>query len=505
MSKLKLYNTMTRSLEEFVPINPNLVWIYSCGPTVYSMPHFWNLRWTFVADMIRNIMRNFLWYNIKLVSNFTDVGHLVWDGDDGEDKMLKWAKKEWLTAQELARKYENIFRNYFKKLKIWDFDVQPRATEHIPEQIEMIVELEKKGFTYKIENDWIYMDTSKVLDYGKLLWPNYVKHLEWIKSGFRIQDDGKKNPTDFALWKFYIWDGKRDMERDSPRWIGFPGRHIECSAMSRKYLWDSFDIHHGGYDLIPVHHSNEIAQSECSCCHTPWVKYRIHHQFVNMNGKKMSKSDGNYISPEEVFEKGFDWQDFRYWFLGSHYRSFLDFTRENINKAKSTRKNLIKKIRKIVENEKWKMKNLFLEDRSSSWNKKTQNTNFLELWKKLKNNEAQEFADKILKSVCDDFDTVTVLALLHQNLEKADSNSEICQIIYFLEKNLLKIWLFDYLDENSNSDEIQIPSEVQELANARLEAKNNKDRKLADEIRAKIQNMGFDIKDNKDGYKIEKI
>ena len=269
--QIKLYNTLTREKEDFIPLmqDPNyqgkkkdFVGMYSCGPTVYYTPHIGNLRATFTADLIRNVLKYF-GYPVKAVMNITDVGHLVSDGDEGEDKLEKGAKRDGISAWEVAKKYEEIFLTAMNELNIQAFDVMPRATEHIAEQIALVQSLEAKGYTYEVPGDGIYMDTSKVEDYGKLMGPNYKKRLEDLRAGERVDMKGKKNPTDFALWKFSPTDEKRQMERDSPRGVGFPGWHIECSAMSSKYLGEQFDIHHGGADHITIHHPNEIAQSEC--------------------------------------------------------------------------------------------------------------------------------------------------------------------------------------------------------------------------------------------------
>lgn len=295
---LQFYNTLTRQKETFVPLyeDPNYtgpsksqVGLYSCGPTVYATAHIGNLRATFTADLIRNTLKIF-GYPVHTVMNITDVGHLVSDADEGEDKMQKGAQKDGITARAVAQKYEQIFRDNLTQLNIDFFDTMPRATEHIAEQIAMIETLEKKGYTYSVPGDGIYMDTSKVEEYGKLMGPNYKKRLADLQAGERVEMGAKKNPTDFALWKFCPKTEKRDMERDSPRGKGFPGRHIECSAMSSKYLGTQFDIHHGGADHITIHHPNEIAQSESCFDGKPWVKYWIHNEFLQVDGGKMSKS-----------------------------------------------------------------------------------------------------------------------------------------------------------------------------------------------------------------------
>jgi len=488
--KFFVYNTLTRSKEEFIPLmnDPNYKWpkkdfvgIYSCWPTVYSMPHFWNLRSWFVADLIRNTFKYILWYKTIFVSNFTDVWHLVWDWDIWEDKMEKWSRLEWLSVRDVAKKYENIFRDFFKWLNIADFDYMPRATESIQDQIVFIQKLEEKGYTYTIPEDGIYMDTSKILDYGKLLWPNYKKALAWIQAGERIDMWWKKNPTDFALWKFSPTNEKRQMERNSPRWIWFPGRHSECCVMSSNYLWHQFDIHHGWVDMIPIHHTNEIAQSEIVFSVNPRVKYWVHHEFVLMNWKKMWKSDWNWVDPAELPQKWYNYLDTRYRFLNSQYRTFLDFTWDNIQQAQNARKNLIKKISKFSQN------NLFEKAKS-----------FNQIENQLKSEPWKKFRTEIMESICDDLNTPQVLATINSYLN--NPNDEIISILFRLEKKFLKVWLFDPVVE----EKIKIPAKISKLAEERLNAKRNKDFSLADQLRNQISDLWFQIKDTTDGYEITK-
>ena len=280
---MNLYNTLSRSLEEFKPIDPNNVRIYSCGPTVYGAPHIGNMRKYILDDLLKNTLKHICWYHTTHVVNITDVGHLTDDGDHGEDKMEKWARREWLTARDVAKRYEELFHENCKALLLDPFDITPRATDHIAEQIDMVRQLEQRWYTYIIPDDGVYMDTSKVENYAVLIGQ---KHIDWLTKWARIDDAGKRNITDFALRKFNTSGKKRDMERESPWWAGFPWRHIECSAMSIKYLGNHFDIHTGGIDHIPIHHTNEIAQSQCSWADTPWVNYRIHYQFLNIDGNR---------------------------------------------------------------------------------------------------------------------------------------------------------------------------------------------------------------------------
>ncbi len=332
---IRLYNTLTKKTEEFVPRNPKLVTLYSCGPTVYDYAHIGNFRTYTMTDILVRTLK-YLGYQVKYVSNITDVGHLVSDADSGEDKLEKGAKREGKTAWDVAKFYTDAFLADSKKLNLLAPDVRPKPTEHIPEQISMVQTLLDKGFAYTID-DGIYFDTSKFSKYGQLTEQNIGE----LKAGARVEvNPQKRNPTDFALWKFTLnppaGGQKRDMEWDSPFGKGFPGWHIECSAMSRKYLGDQIDIHTGGADLVPIHHTNEIAQSESATGRSPFVAYWVHGQFILVDNEKMAKSKGNFFRLSDIEAKGIDPLALRYLYLTAHYRAFLNFTWEGLaNAAKS--------------------------------------------------------------------------------------------------------------------------------------------------------------------------
>lgn len=473
MKPLQLYNTLTRSKEDFIPLladpanKKDKVWLYSCGPTVYSTPHIGNFRATFTADLIRNTLK-YLGYPVISVMNITDVGHLVSDADDGEDKLEKWARLESCSAWDIAKKYEELFLSDIAELNIDRFDVMPRATDHIAEQIALVQTLENKGYTYTIEGDGIYMDTSKISDYGKLMGPNYKKRLADLNAWERVEMKGKKNPTDFALWKFSPTDTQRQMERDSPRGKGFPGRHIECSAMSSKYLGESFDIHHGGSDHVTIHHTNEIAQSECCFDHKPWVKYRLHNEFLQVDGGKMSKSLGNTYSLKDIKDHGFSPLDLRYFYFKAQYTNFLNFTREALTQAKNERLGLIKKIKKLIQN----------QDSLSSVDADLQN--------------------KFDQALGDNLNTPKLLTQLHIALSEPHANT--LDIVKDLEEKVLKIWLFSADD----SSEISVPDEILALAEQRKQAKADKNYALADQIRAELLDQWWEIKDTKEGFELIK-
>lgn len=473
--KLKIYNTMSRQKEEFVPLmeDPNynwpkkdFVWMYSCWPTVYRDPSIWNYRATFTADLIRNTLKLF-WYKVISVMNITDVGHLTSDADDGEDKLEKWAKREWISVWEVAKKYENIFMKGMKALNIDTFDVMPKATDHIAEQISLIQKLEEKAYTYEVPGDWIYMDTSKVENYWELMWPNYKKRLEDLNAWIRVDMWWKRNPTDFALWKFSPQNEKRQMEWDSPRWIWFPGWHIECSAMSSKYLGEQFDIHHWWADHITIHHPNEVAQSECGFGVHPWVKYWVHNEFLQVDWGKMSKSLWNVYTLEDAQKRWYSPLDLKYFYFMAQYSNFQNFTWEQLDVAKNTRQALIKKLQ-------WREE---LKDR--------------------KEFENDPFFKEAMEAISDNINTPKLLAIIQSSLNNVNENTY--AIITFFENNFLKLWLFE------EQEKVEIPSEIQELAQKRREAKKNKDWGTADSLRDQLTSLWWKILDRPDGFEVEKI
>lgn len=399
--------------------------------------------------------------------NITDVGHLTSDADDGEDKLEKWAKREWISVWEVAKKYENIFMKGMKALNIDTFDVMPKATDHIAEQISLIQKLEEKAYTYEVPGDWIYMDTSKVENYWELMWPNYKKRLEDLNAWIRVDMWGKKNPTDFALWKFAPQNEKRQMEWDSPRWRWFPGWHIECSAMSSKYLGEQFDIHHWWADHITIHHPNEIAQSECGFGVHPWVKYWVHNEFLQVDWGKMSKSLWNVYTLEDVQKRWYSPLDLKYFYFMAQYSNFQNFTWEQLDVAKNTRQALIKKLQ-------WREE---LKDR--------------------KEFENDPFFKEAMEAISDNINTPKLLAIIQSSLNNVNKNTY--AIITFFENNFLKLWLFE------EQEKVEIPSEIQELAQKRREAKKNKDWGTADSLRDQLTSLWWKILDRPDGFEVEKI
>lgn len=324
---MQFYNTLTRRKEKFEPIHPNHVGFYSCGPTVYDYPHVGNwtgyVYWDVLVRTLRDAGHKVEWY-----MNITDVGHLVSDADDGEDKLEKGARREGKTAWDVAKFYTDDFKQGLRELNISiESSHLTPATDHIPEQIELIEKLEAQGFTYQI-SDGIYFDSTKFPNYGKLA----RLDISGLQAGARVDIGEKHHPTDFALWKFSPAGQKRDMEWDSPWGKGFPGWHIECSAMSMKYLGESFDIHAGGIDHIPVHHTNEIAQSEAATGQQ-FVRLWLHNNHMMVAEQKIAKSSGNGITLQDVIAKGFSPMAFRLFVLQSHFRTQSNFSWENLEAA----------------------------------------------------------------------------------------------------------------------------------------------------------------------------
>lgn len=336
VSEIVFYNTRTRSKEVFEPLEPGRVGIYTCGPTVYGPSHIGNLRSQLVPDLLKRFLRS-EGFEVTHVVNITDVGHLVSDSDEGEDKMELAAQRSGQTAEEIAEKYTRLWHEDRARLNCQPLEFNPKATDHIDEQIELAKTLEEKGFLYRLD-DGIYFDISKFPSYADLA------HLDLEGQGAvqRIEKvEGKRQAADFGIWKFAADDVKRLQEWDSPWGRGFPGWHLECSAMSSKYLGDRFDIHTGGIDLATVHHTNEVAQSECAFGASPWVSVWIHNEFLDFGGEKMSKSTGNVKELDDLVERGIEPLAFRYFVLQAHYRQQQTFNDEAMEAAATGYRRLV--------------------------------------------------------------------------------------------------------------------------------------------------------------------
>jgi cysteinyl-tRNA synthetase len=345
LSALRLYDTLAREKRRFEPLDPAKVRIYSCGPTVYSHQHLGNMRAYLFADLLK---RALLWFGHPVfhVINITDVGHLTDDADAGEDKMERAARQSGESIWDVAERWTRIFKRDLERLHVLPPDVWCKATDHIAEQIEMIRQLETKGFTYRT-GDGIYFDTAKDPGYGQLA----RLHLEQQESQERVEGaDQKRNRADFALWKLSPPDGpRRQMEWPSPWGSGFPGWHIECSAMSTKYLGQQFDIHTGGVDHIPVHHTNEIAQSENALGVRPWVRFWMHGGWLMFEGDKMSKSRGSVRTLDDLDADGIEPEAFRLFLLGSHYRQQTSFGDEALRGAQNAWRRLTRRVAELRE------------------------------------------------------------------------------------------------------------------------------------------------------------
>ena len=467
---LKLYNTMTRNKELFIPIS-DIVKIYSCGPTVYSRAHIGNLRAYIVQDiLIRTLKLNNL--KIKRVMNITDVGHLTSDADSGEDKIELGSKKENLSAWDLAEKYTQLFLSDIKKLNILEPDILCKATDHIKEQINLVNQLKEKGFTYETE-DGIYFDTSKLKDYGKLAKLN----IEGLEAGKRIEIKDKKNITDFALWKFS--NEKRQMEWEAFGKLGFPGWHIECSAMAMKYLGETLDIHCGGIDHIQVHHTNEIAQSE-SVTNKEFSRFWFHNEFLVMNNGKMAKSEGNIKTLDDLEKLNFDPLVYRYFCLNTHYRKQLMFSIDALDASK----NALDKLRNKIK--------IFIQDEN-------------------KGKSSKEYEIKFLEAINDDLNIPKALGIMWEMIDNdtIDNKNKLNSLRYF--DKILGLNL-DQIKESTKEIvegikiiwECETNNQIKKLVIERNEFKKNKDWTKSDILRDEISDLGYEVKDRKDYYLIKK-
>lgn len=474
--KLTLYNTLSKQIEEVIPQNPPKVSLYACGFTVYDFTHLGHLRKYTMDDVLVRTLTAF-GYDVEFVQNVTDVGHLASDADSGEDKLEKGAKKYGQTVLDIARKFEDYFFESMDAMGNIRPTVSCRATEHIDEQLAMVVALEKKGFTYVIENDGVYFDTSKLDDYGKLA----RLDIEKLKEGARVDVvEGKRNPTDFALWKFERPGENRAMVWPSP-WHerSFPGWHIECSAMSMKYLGDQIDIHTGGIDHIPVHHTNEIAQAEAVTNKKPFVKYWVHHNFLRVDNEKMSKSLGNFFTIDDVRERGYHPKALRLLFLGSHYRSELNFTWESLAGAQKAFERLVHQVSELVEAVKPAAQ---------------------------LSSQAIMFKDRFTAAMANDLTTPEAVAILWEVLKSSLPKEEKAALIAFFDS----ILGFDFKalsNETFSSDVIEqgtLPKDVQMLLARRQTARTQKNWAEADALRHSLLELGFQVEDTSSGQEIRK-
>ncbi len=459
---MKIYNTLTRQVEEFIPWEENKVKMYTCGPTVYSYAHIGNLRTYIMEDILEKTLR-FLGYDVTRVMNITDVGHLTSDSDTGDDKMVNSAKKEHKTVLDIAKFYTDAFFKDTDKLNIKRPDIVSPATENIDEYIKIITKLLKTGYAYERGGN-VYFDTSKLDDYYKLT--NHVK--EELISGVRDtveEDTNKKNKTDFVLWFTKSKFEDQELKWDSPFGKGYPGWHIECTGISLKYLGEYLDIHCGGVDNIFPHHTNEIAQSEAYIGHD-WCKYWVHGEHLNDARGKMSKSKGSVLTVSTLEENNINPICYRFFVLQSHYRKQLTFSYEALNGAENAYKKLKTKILSFQED--------------GSVNEKTKET----------------YVTKFKECLCDDLNTANALTVLYDVLKSEINNSTKIAIIKEMDK-VLSLDLFKQEQKEINQEYIE------EMIKKRNEAKKSKNYEEADNIRNALLKEGIILKDTREGTTYE--
>lgn len=462
---VRLYNTLTKQKEDFVPLNGNEVRIYSCGPTVYSYAHIGNFRTYIFMDNLRRVLE-YNGYALKHVMNITDVGHLESDGDEGEDKMEKAAKKENKSPYEIAKIYTDAFLADMKKLNIEMPEIIAKATEHIPDMLEFAKEIVKNGYGYETSTA-IYFDVSKLDKYPVLSNRNIDDQI----AGARVDvDPEKRNPYDFAIWikapKNHI------MKWESPWGPSYPGWHLECSAMSRKYLGEVFDIHTGGVDHIPTHHENEIAQSKGAFGKIP-AKIWMHVEFLQVDGGKMSKSLGNVYTISQLEEKGIEALAYKLFCYTAHYRTKLNFTFEG---ALSSQKAL----NRLREN--------YLKHKNGK--------------EEIADDIIKEYKNKFLEAINDDLNMPLAMGIVWEIVKNEKKSYKIANLLLEFDK-VLGLDLSNsekYLEKQKNID---IPEEILKLLEQRKQARLEKDWVLSDKLRDEIKEKGYIVKDTKDGMTVE--
>ncbi|HAJ77563.1 MAG TPA: cysteine--tRNA ligase [Clostridiales bacterium] len=465
---MKLYNTLTRRKEVFEPIQKDAVRMYSCGPTVYSYAHIGNLRAYIFMDTLRRVLK-YNGYKIDGVMNITDVGHLTSDADSGEDKMEKASKKENKSPFEIADFYTKWFLEDCKKLNIDLPEKLAKATDHIQDMINFVEGLVKNDMAYVVDGN-VYFDVKKLKNYGRLSGIN----LDDLKAGARIAvNEQKRSPYDFALW--IKAPENHIMKWQSPWGLGYPGWHIECSAMSRKYLGDTFDIHTGGVDHIPVHHENELAQSE-GLTGKLQAKFWMHVEFLQVDGGKMSKSLGNCYRIEELEEKGFSALDYRYFCLNGHYRKKLNFTFEALEASKVARNRL-----------------MYLLSLHKNGNHDVDKA------------KLEKFKHNFEDAVNDDLNIPFALGELWTMLREMPYSKDVYNLAISMDEIFgLSFENCELTTEKNELEKFEVPEEVLKLAEERKQAKIQKNFALADSIRAKVESLGYMIIDGRQGTEIKK-
>ena len=482
---MRLYNTWSRCLENFQPFHPPLVGLYACGPTVYDYAHLGHLRKYVMDDVLIRTLRH-AGYQVKFVQNITDVGHLTSDADTGQDKLEKGAQKYGKSVWDIARDFEAYFWKSMDLMGNIRPDISCRATEHISQQLQVVLELEKKGFTYVIADDGVYFDTSRLKNYGQLARLDSTA----LREGARVDMvPGKRQPTDFALWKFERPGENRAMVWPSP-WAkrSFPGWHIECSAMSIYYLGDQFDIHTGGIDHIPVHHTNEIAQAQAATGREPFVKYWVHHHFLMVDGQKMSKSLGNFYTIDDVIGKNYQPAALRLLFLTGHYRSEMNFTWQSLAGSQKAWERLANQVATLAI----QVDQILLTGLKSDEVKET-----------ALSPTGQEWRRKFFAMMENDLQTPEALTLVWEvvKLETLTSTEKYHLLLEFdevLGLGLAKI-------SGPTKPEInlsQLPARVVNLVTQRQQARQNQNWIQADRLRQQIDQAGYQVIDTAEGQKL---
>ncbi len=458
-----LYNTKTRHKDEFIPLNAPQVSMYCCGPTVYNYAHIGNLRTYIYEDLLANTLR-LAGYDVKHVMNITDVGHLTSDGDEGEDKMKVAAEREKKSVLDIARMYEDAFFRHTAALGLKRPTIVCRATEHIQDMIDFVKVLEDKGFAY-ISNGNVYFDTAKFPRYGCLSGQNR----EDLKHGARTEQDlNKRNPSDFVLWFTSSKFENQILQWDSPWGRGYPGWHIECSTMSMKYLGERIDIHCGGIDHIPVHHENEIAQSEAKIGHE-WVNYWVHMEFLNNKTGKMSKSKGGFLTLDTLEQEGYKPVHYKYFCLTSHYRSTAVFSNEAMDAAKKAYENLAQYV---------------AEFKSSALNATLSND---------EQDELVKLKDEFNAYLFDDLKTPMALSYMWGIIKDNKKSSSLRLAFVMHVDSVLNLFLKDITPQKQQ--QVEVTPEIEDLLKARADARAAKDWAKSDEIRDKLAALGVGVKD----------
>jgi cysteinyl-tRNA synthetase len=471
---MKLYNTLSRSIEEVVPISGRSLGLYACGLTVYDYTHLGHLRKYSLDDVLVRTLRH-AGFTVKFVQNVTDVGHLTSDGDTGEDKLEKGARKYHKSVWDIAHEFEDYFWRSMEAMGNLKPDVSCRATEHIAEQLEMVKTLEKKGFAYVIEGDGVYFDTSRLSDYGKLA----NVDMSQLQVGLSVEPvAGKRHPADFALWKFEARSENRAMSWPSP-WAerSFPGWHIECSAMAMKYLGDQFEIHTGGVDHINIHHTNEIAQAEAATGKQPFVKYWVHHNFLRIDGEKMSKSLGNFFTIDDVINKGFSPLALRLLLLTTHYRSEMNFTWESLAGMQKTYDRLVRQLSNLAQEQ---HRDTLSEEKLA---------------------QLDEYRARFFTLMESDLNTPEALTVLWELLKSNVPSRDKFELVLEMDE-VLGLGLRQAVAEPVKSSTLeldQLPPEIQALVAERQEAKQLKEWERADRARQALAQAGYRLVDGPSG------